>query len=219
MAPSVAEGGGALEHNAGGDGGDVQNLQELGEQLHDDSVYARDLKQRGYYSDILSEAAAKDASNQATLMRGARADGRGQHQHVPKVRTFADADVLQTVLQQNQSANEVYASQANLAQQSSIPLAAMEPKVMIPFKPGPGKTPRRIEIERKKRSFAAQNIGELLLRAGIDSADLLTGADPDANGDDAAAVDATAAAPEGGAAGAGGGEGDLSFPTFLVSCR
>jgi hypothetical protein len=34
----------------------------------------------------------------------------------------------------------------------------LEPKVIVPFEQRPGKPPRRIEIERKKRLYASQNI-------------------------------------------------------------
>ncbi|KAJ1566068.1 Dynein heavy chain 1, axonemal [Nowakowskiella sp. JEL0078] len=39
---------------------------------------------------------------------------------------------------------------------------ALEPKVMLPFEARPGQTPRKIEIERRKRLFSAQKIEELL---------------------------------------------------------
>ncbi|TPX58491.1 hypothetical protein PhCBS80983_g03079 [Powellomyces hirtus] len=41
----------------------------------------------------------------------------------------------------------------------------LEPKVMLPFIAQPGQTPRKIEIERKKRLFCKQNIGELIYKA------------------------------------------------------
>lgn len=39
---------------------------------------------------------------------------------------------------------------------------------MVPYKTEPGKTPRKIKIERKKRLFLEQDIEELLLREGLD---------------------------------------------------
>ncbi|KAJ3183773.1 Dynein heavy chain 1, axonemal [Geranomyces variabilis] len=41
----------------------------------------------------------------------------------------------------------------------------LEPKAMLPFHARPGQTPRKIEIERKKRLFYSQNIGELIYKA------------------------------------------------------
>ncbi|KAK3247674.1 hypothetical protein CYMTET_42830 [Cymbomonas tetramitiformis] len=40
--------------------------------------------------------------------------------------------------------------------------SALEPKVMAPYKTPPGQTPRRVQIERKKRLFSQQKIGSLL---------------------------------------------------------
>jgi dynein heavy chain len=39
---------------------------------------------------------------------------------------------------------------------------AMEPKVMLPFQTKPGQTPRKIEIERKKRTYSSKNITDLV---------------------------------------------------------
>ena len=36
------------------------------------------------------------------------------------------------------------------------PPRALEPKVLVPYNPGPGKTPRKIVIERQKRLFSLQ---------------------------------------------------------------
>jgi hypothetical protein len=44
---------------------------------------------------------------------------------------------------------------------------ALEPKVMLPFQARPGETPRKIEIERRKRLYALQNIVELLDQEGV----------------------------------------------------
>ncbi|KAJ3125136.1 hypothetical protein HK098_000567 [Nowakowskiella sp. JEL0407] len=39
---------------------------------------------------------------------------------------------------------------------------AVEPKVLLPFEPRPGETPRKIEIERRKRFYSSQKIESLL---------------------------------------------------------
>ncbi|KNC54636.1 dynein heavy chain 2 [Thecamonas trahens ATCC 50062] len=49
-----------------------------------------------------------------------------------------------------------------------VPASALEPKVMSQFKTAPGKTPRKIEIERRKREYAAQDLEELLAAQGVD---------------------------------------------------
>ena len=51
---------------------------------------------------------------------------------------------------------------------------AVEPKVISPFVTRPGHIPRKIEIERKKRLYAAQDIEMLLQAKGIDYAGALT---------------------------------------------
>ena len=40
----------------------------------------------------------------------------------------------------------------------------MEPKVILPFESRPGQTPRKIEIERRKRLFASQKIEDLIAK-------------------------------------------------------
>jgi dynein heavy chain len=45
---------------------------------------------------------------------------------------------------------------------------ALEPKVQLPFETKPGETPRKIEIERKKRLFSTQNI-QILIEKEIKS--------------------------------------------------
>ena len=44
----------------------------------------------------------------------------------------------------------------------------LEPKLIAPFKPQPGKPPRRIAIERTKRLYKSQNVEELLKQQGVD---------------------------------------------------
>jgi dynein heavy chain len=39
---------------------------------------------------------------------------------------------------------------------------------MVPYKTEPGKTPRKIKIERKKRLFLEQDIAALLRNEGVD---------------------------------------------------
>jgi hypothetical protein len=54
------------------------------------------------------------------------------------------------------------------AEDSPYHSSAIEPKVIAPHDPKHGQAPRRIEVERKKRLFAAQDIEELLKEGGID---------------------------------------------------
>jgi len=47
--------------------------------------------------------------------------------------------------------------------------SALEPKVMAPYETPPGDTPRRVQIERKKRLFAHQDLSALLDEQGVNS--------------------------------------------------
>lgn len=43
----------------------------------------------------------------------------------------------------------------------------------MPYKVDSGKTPRKLEVERRKRHYAKQSLEELLQEKGIDSRDLV----------------------------------------------
>ena len=47
--------------------------------------------------------------------------------------------------------------------------AALEPKVMAPFDTPAGDVPRRVQIERKKRLYAAHDVAALLEAEGVNS--------------------------------------------------
>jgi len=47
-------------------------------------------------------------------------------------------------------------------------VADVDPKVMEPFKPIPGKPPRKVVIDRQRKLFASLSIEELLAELGID---------------------------------------------------
>ena len=44
---------------------------------------------------------------------------------------------------------------------------SVQPKVHIPFEKQPGRAPRRVEVERRKREYAQQNVGMLMREAGV----------------------------------------------------
>ena len=50
-------------------------------------------------------------------------------------------------------------------------MSPSEPKVMIPYKTKPGEVPRQVQIERKKRLFALQDISKLLGQKYVDLSD------------------------------------------------
>jgi len=47
-------------------------------------------------------------------------------------------------------------------------VADVDPKVMEPFEPIPGRPPRKVVIDRQRKLFASLDIEELLLELGID---------------------------------------------------
>ncbi|KAK3273869.1 hypothetical protein CYMTET_17916 [Cymbomonas tetramitiformis] len=53
--------------------------------------------------------------------------------------------------------------------EAEVQLSACEPKVFVPFVVKKDEVPRKVQIERKKRHFAAQDIGNLLAAEGINS--------------------------------------------------
>eukprot|EP01135_Chromosphaera_perkinsii_P003004 Nk52_evm26s232 gene=Nk52_evmTU26s232 len=55
------------------------------------------------------------------------------------------------------------------------PTKAVEPKVLLPYKTESGTTPRKIEIERRKRAYAQIDIDDLLANEGLDTTMFLPG--------------------------------------------
>ena len=47
-------------------------------------------------------------------------------------------------------------------------VADVDPKVMEPFIPIPGKPPRKVVVDRQRKLFASLDIEQLLLELGID---------------------------------------------------
>ena len=60
---------------------------------------------------------------------------------------------------------------ARTADGQVAPPRALEPKVLVPHQPGPGRAPRKIVIERQKRLFALQDVHQLILDLGVDTAE------------------------------------------------
>ncbi|XP_006744052.2 dynein heavy chain 1, axonemal-like [Leptonychotes weddellii] len=124
------------------------------------------MKQRGFYSDILSpgsldqigEVCRGPCMNQ-DLLRQADLD-----QFTPNVRTFEIPEDIKEYLEQ-----QCIGSTTQRLTQTDFPLQAYEPKVQVPFLVLPGQCPRKIEIERRKRLYLSLDIEQLLAHEGIDS--------------------------------------------------
>ncbi|XP_048258404.1 dynein axonemal heavy chain 1-like isoform X3 [Haliotis rufescens] len=119
-----------------------------------------EIKQRGFYSDIVGTDAAESTKNvlngpptaQDTLWTVAK------EKHTPRVTTFTAKAGLEDAIKNQQS----YGPTTENKDISDFPLTASEPKVQLPFYTKPGECPRKIEIERRRRHYASQDLDELL---------------------------------------------------------
>eukprot|EP01137_Pigoraptor_chileana_P006304 Opistho-2@50512 len=129
-------------------------------------MLAKSFRQRGYYSEMLSGADVeiiKDVPEASGVRRAAK------FKKTPKASTFVEPKVAVGAAEAEAAARMDAASLSK----SDVPPKALEPKVMLPYKHGLGKTPRKIEIERRKRTFASQSIESLIAELGIDADELL----------------------------------------------
>ena len=133
-------------------------------------------KQRGFYSEFLSSS--PDGSALKEFSAGPRKLNPLNRRGPAKKRTHTSLGLRTPGFGAPRSELVAHDSDENLnmaANDSSVdkylpdsPLAAFEPKVLSAFEQEPGKAPRRIEIERRKRLFLAQDIEELLRQDGVD---------------------------------------------------
>lgn len=63
--------------------------------------------------------------------------------------------------------DDLASAQGRRSSSKSLHENGLEPKVMLPFVPRPGETPRRIEIERRKKLYSQQNLKRLIEAHGI----------------------------------------------------
>ena len=156
------------EGGGGGDGGSSPNAPA---------------RERGYYSDYVlnptppSDGSGATGSGLSARTRHRRARRGAEHRRSPLASSFRPRASLPggsplrgAAKADRQQLLGTGATTRTLAlsAQLDVPATALEPKVMSPFQTTPGTTPRKIEIERKKRLFAAQDITDLLLAEGVD---------------------------------------------------
>ncbi|XP_037386166.1 dynein axonemal heavy chain 1 isoform X5 [Talpa occidentalis] len=153
---------------------DISNLSDLGQPrklpLTDNDKKYPLMKQRGFYSDILSPGSL---SRLGEVCRGpfVNQDLLRQadlNKFTPKVRTFEVPEDFEELLEQQH-----IGPTTQLLTQTDFPVQAYEPKVQVPFLVLPGQCPRKIEIERRKRLYLSLDIEQLLAREGIDSNKLM----------------------------------------------
>ncbi|KAM7230116.1 hypothetical protein CapIbe_018833 [Capra ibex] len=128
------------------------------------------MKQRGFYSDILSPGSldklgevCHGPSTNLDLLWQADLD-----KFTPEVRTFEVSEDFEERLEREQ-----IGSTTKLLTQTDFPLQAYEPKVQVPYMVLPGQCPRKIEIERRKQLYLSLDIEQLLANEGIDSDKLM----------------------------------------------
>ncbi|KAI5937324.1 Dynein heavy chain 1, axonemal [Manis javanica] len=128
------------------------------------------MRQRGFYSDILSPGSLDQLGEvcrgpcvQQNLLRQADLD-----KFTPKVSTFKVPEDFEERLEQQR----LWPTTQVLAP-TDFPPQAYEPKVQVPFVGLPGQCPRKIEIERRKQLYLSLDIEQLLACEGIDSNELM----------------------------------------------
>ena len=128
-------------------------------------------RQRGFYSEVLdSDMEVENASQLlAAASCGPRALDLQPRLSAPKQRLPTAAQFAGMTQDAMAAATERQQQLTLTAGKAIAPSRALEPKVLVPFNPGPGRTPRRIVIERQKRLFALQDLAQLLGDMGIDS--------------------------------------------------
>jgi len=104
-------------------------------------------------------------------------------QRMPRARGLAKKDFLKQVEEQAAQADQRTANDTTLIGKEYFRnlginrgfyskkrqgVADVDPKVMEPFNPIPGKPPRRVVIDRQRKLFASLDIEELLAELGID---------------------------------------------------
>ena len=113
-------------------------------------------RQRGFYSEVLDSCFQELEVLMESAQCGAKSPDMQAKLSAPR-QLMVDASQLPARKYQAPSVREFN------------PSRALEPKVLVPFKPAPGEVPRRIVIERQKRLFALQDLAQLLSDVGIDS--------------------------------------------------
>ncbi|ERE91881.1 dynein heavy chain 1, axonemal-like protein [Cricetulus griseus] len=128
------------------------------------------MKQRGFYSDILSPGTLDQLGNvccgpyvSQNLIRKADLD-----KFTPKVDSFKVPEDFQGLVEQ-----QCIGATTQLLTQTDFPLQSYEPKVQVPFQVLPGQCPRKTEIERRKRQYLSLDIEQLLANEGIEANNLM----------------------------------------------
>jgi dynein heavy chain len=113
----------------------------------------------GAYSDILAELDEESKASDASMVQA--------YQQMPSLSSFAPSGE-RVGGRKVKSAAAPVSPVADPAAGRHVSSSATDPKVLVPYKPVAGQPPRRVEIERRKRLYAAQDIEKLLLDLGLE---------------------------------------------------
>ncbi|XP_054992649.1 dynein axonemal heavy chain 1 [Sorex araneus] len=128
------------------------------------------MKQRGFYSDILTPGSLEQLGEvcRGPLVKQDLLRVAELNEFTPKVSTFEIPQNFQDMLEKQHTG-----ATTQLLTDTDFPLQAYEPKVQVPFLVLTGQCPRKIEIERRKRLYMSLDIEKLLAAEGIDSNNLM----------------------------------------------
>ncbi|XP_014666196.1 PREDICTED: dynein heavy chain 1, axonemal-like [Priapulus caudatus] len=131
-----------------------------------------EISQRGFYSEyILTDA--NQSLPTTEFLRGPSVEQETSWQvhttrHTPNIGSFTVPAHLQTELKKHE-----YGPTTQRKIKSHFPSESSKPKVQLPYVTQPGKCPRKVEIERRKRDYARQDIKKLLLSHNIKTEQLI----------------------------------------------
>eukprot|EP00118_Oscarella_pearsei_P012540 m.93002 g.93002 ORF g.93002 m.93002 type:complete len:4173 (+) comp36767_c0_seq9:102-12620(+) len=127
-------------------------------------------KRRGYYSDVATEGVRLTIGD---IHRGPKTKHSSvwtvtKEKHTPPVTAFVPPENAPEIIRRQRRGPTTA-----LKIKSEFKPKAWEPKVQMPFKTDPGKTPRKIEIDRQKRVFGEKDVVSLITDRGIDINELM----------------------------------------------
>jgi dynein heavy chain len=132
--------------------------------------------QRGFYSEVISSTPGKQIAE--TFQQGPKPQlpnivsiAHTDH-HLPSVTKFKSPNNIATLL-----SSQKYGPTTQIISCDEFPQQSWDPKVQVSFNVESGKTPRRVEIERRKRIYSQQHISQLLSDRGIHPSNLMPVAD------------------------------------------
>ncbi|XP_076467072.1 dynein axonemal heavy chain 1-like isoform X2 [Babylonia areolata] len=132
-----------------------------------------EIKQRGFYSDIICSDADPDSTSMPHLGGPVTAQDTlwnvAKEKHTPKVSSFQPKPEALAASLENQS----HGPSTEITAISDFPVQASEPKVQLAFYAKPGECPRKIEIERRRRHYTQLDLKQLLRSYNIDTGMLM----------------------------------------------